>query len=48
MNKLDIHNICFADFTQDFNKTRQSALDIIEREGGRPSYYFDASQKNYV
>ena len=45
MNELDIRNIRFADFAYIFNKARQSALDVIEREGGRPCYYSDASQK---
>jgi len=45
MNKLNICNIRFADFAYVFNKTRQSASDLIEREGGRPCYYSDASQK---
>jgi len=45
MNELDIHNIRFIDFTYVFNKARQSALDVIEREGGRPYYYSDTSQK---
>ena len=29
MNKLDIRNIRLADFDNDFNKTRQSASDVI-------------------
>ena len=29
MNKLDIRNIRLADFDDDFNKTRQSASDVI-------------------
>jgi len=33
MNELDICNIRFADFTYVFNKARQSASDVIEREG---------------
>ena len=32
-------------FDDDFNKTRQSASDVIEREGRWPSCYSDASQK---
>ena len=43
MNKLDIHNIRLADFDDDFNKTRQSASDVIEQEGGRSYRYSDAS-----
>ena len=38
MNKLDIRNIRLVDFNNNFNKTRQSALDVIEREGGRPCF----------
>ena len=29
MNKLDIRNLRFADFTYAFNKTRQTPLDVI-------------------
>jgi hypothetical protein len=29
MNKLDIRNIRLADFSYNFNKTRQSASDVI-------------------
>ena len=29
MNKLDIRNIRLADFNDNFNKTRQSASDVI-------------------
>ena len=32
-------------FDDDFNKTRQSASDVIEQEGRRPYRYSDASQK---
>ena len=32
-------------FDDDFNKTRQSASDVIEREGRRPYCY---SEKNHV
>jgi hypothetical protein len=35
MNKLDIRNIRFIDFTYGFNKSRQSALDVILQFGGR-------------
>ena len=35
-------------FDDDFNKTRQSASDVIEQEGRRPYRYSDASQKNHV
>jgi hypothetical protein len=35
MNKLDIRNICLADFSYNFNKTRQSALDVILQFGRR-------------
>jgi hypothetical protein len=44
MNKLGIYNFYLLDFAYVFNKTRQTALDVIER-GGRPCYYSDASQK---
>ena len=44
MNKLDIRNIRLADFDDNFNKTRQSASDVI-LQGGRSYYYSDASQK---
>jgi len=29
MNKLDIYNIYFMDFTYGFNKSRQTTLDVI-------------------
>ena len=29
MNELDIHNICFMDFAYIFNKSRQTASDVI-------------------
>jgi len=29
MNELDIRNICFIDFVYSFNKSRQTALDMI-------------------
>ena len=45
MNELDIHNIRLADFNNNFNKTRQSALDVILQKGGRIYYYSNASQK---
>ena len=45
MNELDIRNIRLADFDDDFNKTRQSASDVILQEGGRSYRYSDASQK---
>ena len=45
MNELDIHNIRLADFDDNFNKTRQSASDVILQEGGRSYHYSDASQK---
>jgi hypothetical protein len=45
MNELDISNIRLADFNNDFNKTRQSASDVILQEGGRCYRYSDASQK---
>jgi len=45
MNKLDICNLYFVDFVYTFNKTRQRFLDVILREGRRPVYYFNASQK---
>ena len=45
MNKLDIRNLRFADFVDDFNKTRQRFSDVILQEGRRPYRYSDASQK---
>ena len=48
INELDIHNIRLADFDDDFNKTRQSASDVILQEGGRSYCYSDASPKNHV
>ena len=48
INELDIRNIRLADFDDDFNKTRQSASDVILQEGGRSYRYSDASQKNHV
>jgi hypothetical protein len=35
MNKLDIRNIHFTVFAYGFNKTRQSASDVILQFGGR-------------
>jgi len=29
MNELDIRNLCLVDFSYNFNKTRQTALDLI-------------------
>ena len=43
--KLDIRNIRLADFNDNFNKTRQSASDVILQEGGRSYCYSNASQK---
>ena len=48
MNELDIRNLRLADFNNNFNKTRQSASDVILQEGGRIYRYSDASQKNHV
>ena len=48
MNELDIRNIRLADFDDDFNKIRQSASDVIEREKGRSYCYSDTSLKNHV
>ena len=48
MNELDIHNIRLADFDNNFNKTCQSASDVILQEGGRSYYYSNVSQKNHV
>ena len=48
MNELDIRNIRLADFGYNFNKTRQTASDVILQEGGRIYRYSDASQKNHV
>ena len=48
MNELDIRNIRCTDFDYVFNKARQTASDVIEREGGRPCCYSDASPKNHV
>ena len=49
MNELDIRNIRLADFDDDFNKTRQSASDVIEREGGRPCFIPTlAKKKSYL
>jgi len=45
MNKLDIRNLRFINFAYTFNKTCQRFLDVILREGRRPIYYSDASQK---
>ena len=45
MNKLDICNLRFADFAYVFNKACQRFSDVIEREGGRPCCYSDASRK---
>ena len=35
MNKLDIRNLRLADFSYNFNKSRQSALDVILQFGRR-------------
>jgi hypothetical protein len=48
MNKLDIYSLYLSDFAYAFNKTRQTASDVILQEGGRPYRYSDASQKNHV
>ena len=45
MNELDICNIRLADFDDNFNKTRQSASDVILQEGGQIYCYSDVSQK---
>ena len=45
MNKLNIRNLCLADFVHRFNKTRQTLSDVILQEGGRSYRYSDASQK---
>jgi len=42
MNKLDIRNIRLADFTDNFNKTRQRFSDVI-LQGGRSYCYSDDS-----
>jgi len=47
MNKLDIRNLRLVDFGYNFNKTRQTLLDVI-LQGGRSYRYSDASQKNHV
>ena len=47
MNKLNLRNLRLADFSYNFNKTRQSALDMI-LQGGRSYRYSDASQKNHI
>ena len=33
INKLDIHNLRLADFSHNFNKTRQTLSDVILQEG---------------
>jgi len=33
MNKLNIRNLCLADFGHNFNKTRQRFSDVILQEG---------------
>ena len=48
MNELDIRNIRLADFDNNFNKTRQSASDVIEREGGRPCFIPTLAKNNHV
>jgi hypothetical protein len=48
MNKLDICNIRLADFVDNFNKTRQSASDVIERKGGRPCFIPTLAKNNHV
>jgi len=45
MNELNIRNLCLVDFSYNFNKTRQTLLDVILQEGGRSYYYSDVSQK---
>ena len=45
MNKLNICNLRLADFSYNFNKTRQRFSDMILQEGRRPYRYSDASQK---
>jgi hypothetical protein len=39
MKKLDIRNIRFTDFAYSFNKSRQSALDVILQFGGWRSLF---------
>jgi len=48
MNELDICNLHLVDFSYNFNKTRQTLLDVILQEGGQFYHYSDASQKNHV
>jgi len=48
MNKLNIRNLRLANFSYNFNKTRQRFLDIILQKGGQSYYYSNASQKNHV
>ena len=37
MNKLDIRNLCLADFGHNLNKTRQTLSDVILQEGDGPT-----------
>ena len=48
MNELDIRNIRLADFDDNFNKTCQSASDVIEQEGGRPYFIPTLAKNNHV
>ena len=48
MNKLDIRNIRFADFTYVFNKSRQRLLDVILQEGDGVAVIPTLAKKNHV
>ena len=37
MNKLDIRNLCLANFSYNLNKTRQRLLDVILQEEDGPT-----------
>ena len=45
MNKLDIRNIRLADFNNNFNKTRQSLLDMILQERDGPTVILILAKK---
>ena len=48
MNKLDIRNICLADFGHNLNKTRQTLSDVILQEGDGVAIILTLVKKNHV
>ena len=48
MNKLDIHNLCLADFGYNLNKICQMLSDVILQEGDGPTIIPTLAKKNHV